>query len=692
GANSSFVNQIVDKDVPVEEVAADPFEALAHSVSVVTQPGDLYAPERTNSQGLDLHDPVDLTRFDEMRAPFATTTWRAVPLIVGEVLGGDVDHVLNPAQPTDKVGEVVLAAPRDVEAALDAAQPWEARAEIRAAVLAKAADLYEAHAGELYALLAREAGKTPMDAIAELREAVDFLRYYAVRGQGLETGARGIFTCISPWNFPLAIFTGQIAAALAAGNGVLAKPAEPTQLVAHRAVQLLHEAGVPGAALQLLPGAGAVVGAAVTAHPKIKGVCFTGSTRTAQTIHKTMAEALAPTAPLIAETGGLNAMIVDSTALPEQAIKDIIASAFQSAGQRCSALRVLYVQEDIAETFKTMLFGAMDELTLGNPWDLSTDMGPIITQEAGQNLLDHIEVARREGRLVHQGHAPQEGCFVPPTVLRVGGIGDLAEEVFGPILHLATYSADQLDQVIETINGSGYGLTFGLHTRIDDRVELISDRIQAGNIYVNRNQIGAIVGSQPFGGEGLSGTGPKAGGPTYVKRFAKAARQVFEPTPGVVIPGNRIQAALGEALVPGAVLHSLSLPGPTGESNRLSHVGRGVVLCLGPGAEAARAQARAVRSVGCAAVAVAPGLSAQDGIDGVLAMGDLSTLSPLDAVVSFAPDEPLRAARQALVARPGAIVPLLAEADFATWCQLERHVCVDTTAAGGNAALLAKAS
>ncbi|MEM9270251.1 MAG: aldehyde dehydrogenase family protein, partial [Pseudomonadota bacterium] len=446
GANSSFVNQIVDKDVPVEEVAADPFEALAHSVSVVTQPTDLYAPERVNSRGLDLHDPVDLMRLDEMREPFATTTWRAGPLIVGEVLGDDVDHVLNPAQPTDKVGEVVLAAPRDVEAALDAAQPWAARAEIRAAVLGKAADLYEAHAGELYALLAREAGKTPMDAIAELREAVDFLRYYAVRGHGLETGARGIFTCISPWNFPLAIFTGQIAAALAAGNGVLAKPAEPTQLVAHRAVQLLLEAGVPDAALQLLPGAGAVVGAAVTAHPKVKGVCFTGSTRTAQTIHKTMAEALDPTAPLIAETGGLNAMIVDSTALPEQAIKDIIASAFQSAGQRCSALRVLYVQEDIAETFQTMLFGAMDELTLGNPWDLSTDMGPIITQEARQNLLDHIDVARREGRLVHQGDAPQEGCFVPPTVLRVGGIGDLAEEVFGPILHLATYSADQLDQ------------------------------------------------------------------------------------------------------------------------------------------------------------------------------------------------------------------------------------------------------
>lgn len=676
GANSSFVNQIVDEDVPAAEVAADPFDDLAEAAPTsIARPSAIF-PGRANSQGWDLSDEHALAEIEAAREPFHAATWSAAPLMASAPGGGDVMTIRNPFYTDDVVGEVTLASDADIAAAISAATPWSAPVATRAETLRKAADLYEANFGELFALLAREAGKTVPDAIAELREAVDFLRYYADEAERLgDAPARGIITCISPWNFPLAIFTGQLSAALAAGNAVLAKPAEATPLVAYRAIQLLHEAGVPVAAMQLLPGLGATVGAALTSSPKVDGVTFTGSTATAQRINRTMADHMAPTAPLTAETGGLNAMIVDSTALPEQAVQDIIISAFQSAGQRCSALRVLYLQEDIAEPFQKMLFGAMEELIMGDPWRLSTDVGPVIDQAAQAKIISHIEKARGEGRMLKQLRAPGAGWFVAPTALKVNGIADLAEEIFGPVLHIATFKADEIDKVVDDINAAGFGLTFGLHTRIDSRVEDVSRRIRVGNVYVNRNQIGAVVGSQPFGGEGLSGTGPKAGGPEYVARMA---RPEWRSEGAAISTGDpaAARAAITAAKASHDPLDTIDLPGPTGESNRLSTFGRGVVLCLGPGVEAAEAQSSAAREVGCAPVKAA------------VAPEALTTLTGFSAVISWADEATLGAQRRALASREGAIIPLIAEADPRPRLTLERHVCIDTTASGGDAALL----
>jgi len=692
GANSSFVNQIVDEDVPPEVVAADPFETFKASIERVRKPCDLYMPERQNSRGWDLHSQNDLAEIEAARAPFKAATWQVGPLLARDAAGGAVEPVQNPATPGDLVGHVTLCAPEDVAQAIADATPWDADAKERADTLIRASELYEAHFGELFALLAREAGKTPMDAIAELREAVDFLRYYAGRATALTDPARGIFTCISPWNFPLAIFTGQIGAALAAGNGVLAKPAEPTALTAHLAVQLLHKAGVPKPALQLLPGHGASVGAALTSAPSVNGVCFTGSTRTAQMINRNMAAHIKPATPLIAETGGLNAMIVDSTALPEQAVRDIVASAFQSAGQRCSALRMLYLQEDIATPFLEMLFGAMDELVVGDPWEMNTDLGPLINQAAQAGVLAHIKAAKAQNRILKQTKAPETGTFVGPTAIRLSGIKALETEIFGPVLHIATYKANTLDQVLEDINGSGYGLTFGLHSRIDDRVEYITSRLNVGNMYINRNQIGAVVGSQPFGGEGLSGTGPKAGGPSYVGRFTQPGLRPASSPSGAPVPAADVQRLLDLAEQEEICLASTALPGPTGESNQLTELGRGTVLCLGPTRNDALYQAKVARENGCAVVSVADGLRADEGLDGALASDALATLDGCDAVASFADDATLKAYRQALVDRDGALIPLLAEDDLGARCRMERHICIDTTAAGGNASLLAQVS
>ena len=692
GANSSFVNQIVDETVPPEDVGEDPFKALETITAKVRAPGDLYVPERTNSKGWDLHSNTDLAAIDQARAPFQAATWTAGPLLVATVSGDQVQEVHNPANPDDLVGHVTLASVQDVDAAIKGAGPWDVDAKSRANALNKAADLYEAHFGELFALLIREAGKTPMDAIAELREAVDFLRYYAARGPELTQNPRGIFTCISPWNFPLAIFTGQIAAALAAGNGVLAKPAETTALTAHLAVQLLHKSGVPASALQLLPGEGAIVGAALTSSPHINGVCFTGSTRTARTINRTMAKNLSPRAPLIAETGGLNAMIVDSTALPEQAVRDIVASAFQSAGQRCSALRMLYLQEDIAEPFLKMLFGAMDELVVGNPWDYATDIGPVIDEAARAMIQSHIDAAQADNRLLKTITRPNQGTFVPPAVIQLNGIKDLKQEIFGPVLHVATYASDELDRVLADINGTGFGLTFGLHSRIDDRVEYITSRLRVGNMYINRNQIGAVVGSQPFGGEGLSGTGPKAGGPSYVKRFTGVDVMSTTKPSGQTIDPSDLQTRLDQTKAKTTALSSISLPGPTGESNQLSTYPRGTILCLGPTKEDAIDQAQTAIAQGCAAIMIAAGLNPEDGFDGTLQTDALEVLSGFDGVVSYGDEATLRAYRVALSNRTGRIIPLIHKSDLQEMCQTERHICIDTTAAGGNASLLAEVS
>ncbi|MCP4817551.1 MAG: bifunctional proline dehydrogenase/L-glutamate gamma-semialdehyde dehydrogenase PutA, partial [Shimia sp.] len=695
GANSSFVNQIVDEAVPAEIVAADPFAAYGSgdTNAAVLKPRNLYGDERPNSRGWDLHDDDDLAEIEAARAPFVNTKWRAAPLISAPVTSETELQVSNPADAADDVGSVLQANDADVSSALAHAAPWQADAVTRAAALNRAADLYEAHFGELFAVLTREAGKTPMDAIAELREAVDFLRYYAARGQELTQPARGIVTCISPWNFPLAIFTGQIAAALAAGNGVLAKPAEPTALTAHIAVKLLHEAGVPIPALQLLPGRGSVVGAKLTSDPRVKGVCFTGSTQTAQTINRAMAEEITPTAPLIAETGGLNAMVVDSTALPEQAIKDVVASAFQSAGQRCSALRIMYVQEDVAETVLEMLYGAMEELVVGNPWDMATDVGPVINQAAYDDIRGYIATARDQGRLLKDIAVPETGLFVAPSVLRVNGIADLEREVFGPVMHVATYKASDLDKVVADINATGFGLTFGMHSRIDDRIEQVTSQLNVGNMYINRNQIGAIVGSQPFGGEGLSGTGPKAGGPSYVPRFTQPKPCEVAPVAGTEAKTDAIQLAIAAAPRPPRIpLSRLELPGPTGESNLLSTYGRGVFLCLGPTLDAARLQAEICRAHGCTAVVVAPNADRSGEVDGTVPAEALASLTGVEGVVSWAPEADLWDMRKELAARDGALLPLISDENFGARCLLERHICIDTTAAGGNASLLAQAS
>lgn len=657
GANSSFVNQIVDEDVPPEVVAACPFAALealprGRNPKLATGP-DLFGAGRRNAGGWDLTCARDLAAIAEARAPFQAATFTAGPLIAGEVVGDAGYDARNPARLEDSLGRITPAAPQDVAEALAAATRWEAGAEARAQVLLRAADLYEQNFGQIFAILAREAGKSQADAVGELREAVDFLRYYAAQSAHLDAPARGVFTCISPWNFPLAIFTGQIAGALAAGNGVLAKPAEQTPIIAHLATRLLYEAGVPRNVLQLLPGDGATVGAALTSDPRVAGVAFTGSTATALRIRRAMAAHMAPGAPLIAETGGLNAMVVDSTALPEQAVRDVLASSFQSAGQRCSALRCLYVQEDIAEDFQKMLFGALDELSLGDPWHLDTDIGPVIDAKACDAISAYIDEARAGGRVLHQLAAPEGGYFIAPVVIRVKGIAALEREVFGPVLHIATYRAADLDQVIADVNAAGYGLTFGLHTRIDTRVQHVVERVRVGNIYVNRNQIGAVVGSQPFGGEGLSGTGPKAGGPHYLTRFTSGGK------------------------VSGPPAAAQEMPGPTGESNRLHHAPRAPLLCLGPTPAQAEAQAKAVRALGGEAVVAQDLPERLEGIAGVLFWGA---------------EDQARALVKRLAAHDGPILPLITGAPDTGHVWLERHLCVDTTASGGNAQLLAAMS
>jgi len=686
GANSSFVNQIVDDDVAPEEVAACPI--TTHRPFVLPKGPDLFQPERINSRGHDLTARPDLDTISAATAPFAQTVFQGGPRLAVPHTGDGEQVVFNPAFKDQVVGHVHQASDADVVAAIGAAHVWDAPAKQRAVILNRAADLYEANMGRLFALLTREAGKTLLDCEGELREAVDFLRYYAAQITD-DMQPRGPLVCISPWNFPLAIFTGQIAGALAAGNAVLAKPAEQTPLIACAAVDLLLQAGVPATALQLLPGDGASVGAALTADARVKGVVFTGSTETAQIIRRSMAQHLDPGAPLIAETGGLNAMIVDSTALPEQVVRDVLASAFQSAGQRCSALRCLYLQEDVADGLLEMLFGGMDALVQGDPWLLPTDVGPVIDAEAARDIRSYIAAARREGRVLHELRAPDQGHFVAPAVIRVGGIEDLPREVFGPVLHVARFKGRDLHKVMAQINARGYGLTFGLHTRIDTRVQDVVDTMRVGNLYVNRNQIGAVVGSQPFGGEGLSGTGPKAGGPDYVARLATPSPAAICTASLDVRPEPADLSVLATGLATGAADATQSrpvathdLPGPTGESNRMRLYPRAPVLCLGPGSATEQAQAEVIRGFG--GVAVCAG--------GAIAAEWLATAGGFSGVIWWGDEGTARALVQALAQRAGPILPLITQSPDAAHALTERHLCIDTTASGGNAQLLAAAS
>jgi RHH-type proline utilization regulon transcriptional repressor/proline dehydrogenase/delta 1-pyrroline-5-carboxylate dehydrogenase len=695
GANSSFVNQIVDKTIPAKDVAADPFKILALSNNIknpaLRDPSELYMPQRKNSSGWDLHNINDLKKIESAREIFKDHHWSAKPILAIPFKGNTPKQLTSPNDSADNIGQLIEVNADDTIAAIKAASVWSKHSgSERAAILIKASNLFEENYGEFFAALAREAGKTPMDAVSELREAVDFLRYYASNIKTLDKRkARGIFACIAPWNFPLAIFTGQIAAALAAGNGVLTKPAEATPIIATIVVRLLHEAGVPKTALQLLLGKGSIVGAKLSSDEKIAGICFTGSTATAQIINRTMANNIAPYAPLIAETGGLNAMIVDSTALPEQAIKDIIASAFQSAGQRCSALRILYLQEDIAQDFQKILFGAMDELIIGNSWEFSTDVGPIINEAASNEIEEYIDNAKHDNRLLKQLSTPQESNFIAPCVIEVNGIADLEREVFGPVLHIATFKSSQIDEIVNDINDSGYGLTFGLHTRIDNRVEQITTKLNVGNIFVNRNQIGAVVGSQPFGGEGLSGTGPKAGGPRYLKRFTYGSFENHAVKSESIADISKVQLAIDRLhIAPRKKLSAEDLPGPTGESNRLTSFPKGVVLCLGPTLDTAQRQAAIVNDCGGISLIIAPDAQGEDAIDGYLKRDALATLRDVGVVALWSDLDDLRATRKALASRKGAIVNLITEHDMSDYCLLERHICIDTTAAGGNASLL----
>ncbi|MGE6581825.1 bifunctional proline dehydrogenase/L-glutamate gamma-semialdehyde dehydrogenase PutA [Vreelandella aquamarina] len=576
GANSSFVHQIVDPDVPVESLCQHPIETLRQQKTFYNKriplPKDIYGPKRRNSRGVNLNIRSHYYPLMEKMATFMDKQYPTKPLLAFDVAddSANTHSVTSPFDRRQTVGSVQWTSKEQAAKALDAA--WEAfprwdatPVAERAAIVRRLGDLMEEHMAELMTLCSREGGKLLTDGVDEIKEAVDFCRYYAMRaeesfGEPIELpgptgesnrlmmGGKGVFAAISPWNFPVAIFCGQIVAAAVAGNTVLAKPAEQTSIVAHRVIELLYEAGMPRDVVQLLPGDGPTVGSVLTSDPRITGVVFTGGTDTAQIINRALAARdNAPLPTLIAETGGMNAMIVDSTALPEQVVVDVIQSAFQSAGQRCSALRVLYLQEDVADRVIEILKGAMSELRIGDPRDLGTDVGPVIDEDARKGLMEHIEKLKGENRLVAEtpmaAEHTQHGTFVPPVAFTIDSIDALSREQFGPVLHIVRYKARELDKVINDINGRGYGLTFGVHSRNESFAAEIAQKIRVGNVYINRNIIGAVVGVQPFGGQGLSGTGPKAGGPHYLQRFV-TEKTITNNT--AALGGNASLLALGD--------------------------------------------------------------------------------------------------------------------------------------------------
>ena len=731
GANSSFVNRIVDENVTIDELVADPLDAVARDGGMrhpgIPLPRHLYGSTRVNSAGLDLSDELALAKLERELDALRGRRWSAFPMVAGlQPRRTPASAVRNPANHADEVGDVCEASVEEAHAAVRVAaefsREWHGvHRQERAATLDRAADLLETHRPELLSLCIREAGKTWPNAIAEVREAVDFCRYYAeqirMAPEAPGSAPPGPAVCISPWNFPLAIFMGEVAAALAAGSPVIAKPAEQTPLIAARAVELLHEAGVPLRALQFLPGRGETVGAELTSDASVRGVVVTGSTEVAQLINK----ALGPRdARLIAETGGQNAMIVDSSALAEQVVHDVLASGFDSAGQRCSALRVLCLQDDIADRVLTMLKGAMRELDIGDTKKHSIDVGPVIDAEARTNLERHIEAMRAAGKSVFQLPLPgatRGGTFVPPTLVEIDSIGELEGEVFGPVVHVLRFAADKMGDVVRAINDTGYGLTFGLHTRIDETVEEVVALTKAGNVYVNRNMVGAVVGVQPFGGEGKSGTGPKAGGPLYLHRLRDtenvapetigARRDEAKADPLAALRDlsewarSEGSAALARACAEYKTLsllpYRVDLPGPTGEKNTLRFAARGNVLCVAPDEEGMLEQVAAVLATGN---------------EPLLADGDVARalLKRLPSVVAsrmrlvrkiediaaalFEGDPHARAQLHAeLAQRPGAVMPVITRGPITGRYPLyrldaERVLSVNTTAAGGNTTLM----
>ena len=724
GANSSFVHRIQDASVPVAALVMPPDRIVAAEAAPgaphprIALPRDLFGPERRNSAGLDLSSEAVLAALAPALRESAARDWQAAPMLASPVPGGTAREIRNPADRADRIGRVTEAAPAQIEQALAdalaAAEAWgRASPAGRAACLLRAADLLETRRAPLLGLLIREAGKSLANAVSELREAVDFLRYYAGQAvRGLDTTTHrplGPMACISPWNFPLAIFTGQVAAALAAGNPVLAKPAEETPLVAAQAVAILHEAGIPPAALQLLPGDGAV-GAALVGDARIRGVMFTGSTAVARQIQRVLATRLNPDGapvPLVAETGGQNAMIVDSSALAEQVVADVLVSAFDSAGQRCSALRLLCLQEDVADRVLAMLRGALAELAIGNPDRLATDIGPVISAEAREGILAHVARMREAGHRLHQAALPEActaGHFVPPTLIEIDDVAALTQEVFGPVLHVLRFRRDRLDAVIDAVNATGYGLTFGVHSRLDETIARAAARAQAGNVYVNRNMIGAVVGVQPFGGHGLSGTGPKAGGPLALRRLL-ARCPLHSPLPGGTAPeaarlwanwlaacGHVAAAARAEAMQR-ATPHGLALdlPGPVGERNQYAAAARGTVRCVAAG-DALLDLVSAALATGNRAALEAEAMAGLPGLPAGLTGWIVAAEGMADAVLVAGPDALVLRCAGELASREGAILPLL-RAGPDGGCSLdmlvrERSVSTNTTAAGGNAHLM----
>ncbi|WP_145562768.1 trifunctional transcriptional regulator/proline dehydrogenase/L-glutamate gamma-semialdehyde dehydrogenase [Yersinia canariae] len=759
GANTSFVNRIADATLPLDELVADPVsavEAIATSEGQlglphprIPLPRELYGKERANSSGLDLANEHRLASLSSALLASASQVWRAEPLIGAPLDSGVEQPIINPAEPTDIVGYVREATDAEVSRALDAAASagaiWFATPPVeRAAILVRAAELMENQMQTLMGILVREAGKTFSNAIAEVREAVDFLHYYAglVRDNFSNDSHRplGPVVCISPWNFPLAIFTGQVAAALAAGNSVLAKPAEQTPLVAAQAVRILMEAGIPQGVLQLLPGQGDSVGATLVNDARVRGVMFTGSTEVAAILQRSIAGRLDPQGrptPLIAETGGLNAMIVDSSALTEQVVTDVVASAFDSAGQRCSALRILCIQDDVAEHTLQMLRGAMAECRMGNPERLSTDIGPVIDADAKAGIERHIQAMRAKGRKVYQAAQAnsldekewQHGTFIKPTLIELDSFDELQKEVFGPVLHVVRFQRQNLSALVDQINASGYGLTLGIHTRIDETIAQVTEKAKVGNLYVNRNMVGAVVGVQPFGGEGLSGTGPKAGGPLYLYRLLcnrpedAVTNTLIHQDNGQVqnVSGREALQAPHQALILWAneqqntVLAPLAqrygelaqggtvrlLPGPTGERNTYALLPRERILCLADTKADALTQLAAVLAVG--SEVLWPENIVQSDLFRTLPAVVKSRITltqdwqtagiSFDAVIFHGDADQLRILCEQIAQIDGPIVSVQGFARGETNILLERlliehSLSVNTAAAGGNASLM----
>lgn len=768
GANTSFVNRIADATIPLDELVADPVKDVRELSKTEGQiglphpkiplPRDLYGARRVNSMGLDLSNEHRLASLSSALLNAAAQEKVAEPLLGGEFVAQqalpEAIAIINPACHRDIVGKVREASEQEAEHALDIATDagaiWFATPPSeRAAILLRAADIMEQQLQPLLDVLVREAGKTYANAIAEVREAVDFLNYYATQvREDFDNNTHrplGPVVCISPWNFPLAIFSGQIAAALAAGNTVLAKPAEQTPLIGAIAVSIMHQAGIPRDVLQFLPGKGETIGAKLVGDQRVRGVMFTGSTEVAGLLQRNIAgrlDAKGRPTPLIAETGGLNAMIVDSSALTEQVVTDVVASAFDSAGQRCSALRILCVQEDVADRTIRMLKGAMEECRMGNPEHISTDIGPVIDSEAKENIDQHIQQMRSKGKIVFQAvyadsqdqQEQAEGTYVKPTLIELDNIGELKKEIFGPVLHVVRFKRDELEQLVDQINAAGYGLTLGVHTRIDETINQVVAKAKVGNLYVNRNMVGAVVGVQPFGGEGLSGTGPKAGGPLYLYRLlserpenavcqtleqqdshlpmdASARAELLAPFEAFSAWVQKQKTDVEQSIIEQSTVEQFArltqagttrlLPGPTGEKNTYTLRPRGTILCLSDNERDCLTQLSAVLASGCQTLWENSELhqklfkSLPEKVRKTISFTKdwQNTVEPIEGVIYHGDCDQLKHVCEAIAKRKGPIISVQGFERGETNLLIERLVherslSVNTAAAGGNASLM----